>query len=189
MPTTSSAPYSGPISVSSNETINAIAVLIGFTNSPVTSTAFVVKLQLPAEAESAVRNDTNSTLIISDAAEGATIYYTTNGDQPTTRSAVYSVPIALNHTGTLTVHAMAAAAGHLNSEVATALYTVHPYLARPTFSPPAAFGTTPKQSPSATSRSRRSPTRPTELCLPPRRRLTRGRSRCLPMKRSTRLLF
>jgi hypothetical protein len=48
MPTTSSAPYSGPISVSSNETINAIAVLIGFTNSPVTSAAFVVKLQLPA---------------------------------------------------------------------------------------------------------------------------------------------
>ena len=39
---------------------------------------------------------------------------------------------------------MAAAAGHLNSEVATALYTVHPYLARPTFGPPAGFGTTPQ---------------------------------------------
>lgn len=42
------------------------------------------------------------------------------------------------------MHAMTAAAGHLNSEVATALNTIHPYLARPTFSPPAGSYTTPQ---------------------------------------------
>ncbi|MCR5036770.1 MAG: chitobiase/beta-hexosaminidase C-terminal domain-containing protein [Bacteroidales bacterium] len=59
---------------------------------------------------------------ISCATTGATIYYTTNGDTPTTSSLVYSTPIAISTT--TTVKAMAVKTGMDNSSVATATYTI-----------------------------------------------------------------
>ena len=58
---------------------------------------------------------------IASATEGVTIYYTTDGNDPTTSSSVYSS--ALNFTGTTTLKAMAVKAGYDNSAVATATYT------------------------------------------------------------------
>lgn len=52
----------------------------------------------------------------------ATIYYTLDGNAPTTSSTVYSSPIAISET--TTVKAMAAKAGMTNSNVATATYTI-----------------------------------------------------------------
>lgn len=52
----------------------------------------------------------------------ATIYYTLDGNAPTTSSSVYSSPIAISET--TTVKAMAAKAGMTNSNVATATYTI-----------------------------------------------------------------
>ena len=54
--------------------------------------------------------------------QGATIYYTLDGNAPTTSSAVYSSPIAISQT--TTVKAMATKAGMNNSSVATATYTI-----------------------------------------------------------------
>ena len=59
---------------------------------------------------------------ISCATEGATIYYTTNGDEPTTNSTVYTA--AINVSTNTTIKAMAAAQGYDNSAVATASYTI-----------------------------------------------------------------
>lgn len=59
---------------------------------------------------------------ISCTTAGATIYYTTDGTAPTTSSAVYSTPIAINET--TTVKAMGVKAGMTNSSVATATYTI-----------------------------------------------------------------
>ena len=53
---------------------------------------------------------------------GATIYYTTNGSNPTTSSSVYSAPLTINET--TTVKAMAVKSGMNNSNVATATYTI-----------------------------------------------------------------
>jgi hypothetical protein len=55
------------------------------------------------------------------ATAGATIYYTTNGNDPTTSSTVYSEPINISQTTTL--KAIAAKDG-VTSEVATATYTM-----------------------------------------------------------------
>jgi len=142
-PTTSSAVYSAPIIVSSNKTINAMAALSGWTNSPVASVAYTIGPTLPAPSFSLPAGTyANSTLTMSDSASGATIYYTTNGSTPTTSSAVYTKPIALNSSGAFTFKAMAAKKGYINSPVTTVTYTIHPYLARPTFSPPGGSYTT-----------------------------------------------
>lgn len=62
------------------------------------------------------------TVSISCTTEGATIYYTTNGTDPTTSSTVYSSP--LNITTTTTLKAMAAKAGHQNSAIDSVTYSI-----------------------------------------------------------------
>ncbi|MFJ7408919.1 MULTISPECIES: endonuclease [unclassified Lysinibacillus] len=59
---------------------------------------------------------------LSSATEGATIYYTTDGTEPTTGSNIYSQPIVIDKTTTL--KAMAVADGLENSDVQTYSYTV-----------------------------------------------------------------
>lgn len=59
---------------------------------------------------------------ISCATDGATVYYTTDGNDPTTASAVYSGAIAIN--SAMTIKAMAAKENCTNSAVATASFTI-----------------------------------------------------------------
>jgi hypothetical protein len=72
---------------------------------------------------------------ISDWTAGSTIYYTTNGTTPTTSSTLYSSPITVSVTQTL--QAIAVSSGFANSAVASAVYTITPPAATPTFSPAA----------------------------------------------------
>lgn len=59
---------------------------------------------------------------ITDTTSNATIYYTTNGNTPTTNSSVYTEPITLS--ASATVNAIATASGFTQSAVATASYTL-----------------------------------------------------------------
>ena len=61
------------------------------------------------------------TVSIDCSTEGATIYYTTDGSEPTTESSVYSSPISVSTT--TTIKAMAVKEGLDNSAVAVATYT------------------------------------------------------------------
>ena len=67
---------------------------------------------------------TTQYVTISSATDGATIYYTTNGDTPSALSTPYSGPITVS--STQTIKAIAIKANHTNSEVATATYTIVP---------------------------------------------------------------
>jgi len=133
-PTTSSTVYSTPVSVSSTETLEAIAVDSGYTNSPVATGAYTIDPLLPAPTFSVAAGSYTSvqTVSISDATSGTTIYYTTNGTTPTTSSTKYSGAISVSATETL--EAIAVESGYTNSPVATAAYTIDPVLPAPTFS-------------------------------------------------------
>ena len=58
---------------------------------------------------------------IESATAGAAIYYTTNGDEPTAASAVYSAPITVS--ATTTVKALAVKSGYDDSSIGSATYT------------------------------------------------------------------
>jgi LysM repeat protein len=141
-PTTSSSVYSGPITVSATETLEAIAVETGYTNSSVATAAYTIAPVLPTPTFSLAAGTytTAQSVTISDATAGTAIYYTTNGATPTTSSTVYSGPITVSATETL--EAIAVETGYTNSSVATAAYTIAPVLPTPTFSPAAGTYTT-----------------------------------------------
>lgn len=63
-------------------------------------------------------------ITISCATEGATIYYTADGTEPTTGNTVYSGPISVSET--TTIKAIAVKDGMNKSEVASAAYTITP---------------------------------------------------------------
>jgi Pro-kumamolisin, activation domain/Chitobiase/beta-hexosaminidase C-terminal domain len=125
-PTTSSTQYTGPITVSSTETIEAIAAS-GMTNSAVATATYTIQetqVATPTFNPAAGTYGSGQAVTISDATSGATIYYTTDGTTPTTASTQYTGPITLTHTET--IEAIAAAPGKTNSGVASATYTVNP---------------------------------------------------------------
>jgi N-acetylneuraminic acid mutarotase len=142
MPTDSSSELPGGFFiVSTSETVNAVAVAYGYSansagaSSVVTATytinlpqAAAPTFNLPAGPYSSAQ-----TVTLSDATNGATIYYTTNGTAPTTGSTVYAGPIPV--TSTETIETIATASGYSASAVASATYTIDlPAAATPTFS-------------------------------------------------------
>jgi Chitobiase/beta-hexosaminidase C-terminal domain len=124
MPTTSSSQYSAPITVSTSETIKAIATASGFSSSAVASAAYTINLPVnpPTFSPAAGSYTSAQSVTISDTTTGATIYYTTDGSAPTTSSTVYSAPIAVSATETLNA---IAALGSDTSSVVTAAYTIN----------------------------------------------------------------
>jgi LysM repeat protein len=126
MPTTSSSVYSGAITVSATETLEAIAVKAGYTNSATASAAYAIAPVLPVPTFSLAPGTytTSQTVTIGDATAGTTIYYTTNGTMPTTSSSVYSGAITVSATETL--EAIAVKTGYTNCAVASAAYVIVP---------------------------------------------------------------
>jgi N-acetylneuraminic acid mutarotase len=125
LPTRSSAVCSGGITVSSTETIEAIAMAKGYVASAVaTATYTIAPAATPTFSPAPGTYSTAQTVTISDATPGATIYYTTNGTAPTTGSTVYSSAITVGTSET--IEAIAVAPGMSQSAVATAAYTITP---------------------------------------------------------------
>ena len=141
-PTKISLLYTGPIVLSDTGTITfkAKAMRKGWISSKVARATYFVNLD-------SVKTDTvatpvfsmadssevsvGTTISITTATEGATIYYTTDGSTPTEESQLYTNPIVLEDTGIITFKAFAVKEGWVSSKVATATYFVYDTMAAP----------------------------------------------------------
>ena len=141
VPTTSSALYSGPISVSDTEMIRAIATAPGYANSAVLSGNFTItplQAATPTFSLSAGTYVGAQTVSISCVTSGAQIRYTTDGTTPSGASTLYAGPLNIAINSTETINAIAFATNINPSQVASATYTTtYPVAATPTFSPAA----------------------------------------------------
>jgi hypothetical protein len=129
--------YTAPIAITAATTINAIAVASGFAASAVASGVYTLTPAVtPVFTPDAGVVAAGTTVAISSTTPGAAIYYTTDGTSPLTSATrtLYAAPIAI--TAATTINAVATATGFGNSAVATAAYTVLPFVATPTFNPP-----------------------------------------------------
>jgi hypothetical protein len=127
-PTTAAGVYFGQV----NTTGTSISSMITLALAPPSS---LQPAPLPTFSPAAGVYTTLQMVTISDAANGATIYYTTDGSIPTTSSTVYSGPIQV--LGSETIQAIAKGGGYWTSAVASATYTLNlPPAATPVFTPP-----------------------------------------------------
>ena len=114
--------YSTKISVTGTTTIKAIAYKDGLTDSDVASATFTLVCATPTLSPSAGSYCGDQSVTISCATDGATIRYTTNGNDPTESSTVYSSAISV--TSTTTIKAKAFKTNYTASSVASATYTI-----------------------------------------------------------------
>jgi len=131
-PTTSSAQYTGPISVSSSGTLKAVALAPGYALSAVASATYTLQAETPIFSLTSGTYSGTQIVTISDATPGAAIYYTTNGTTPSSSSTQYTGPISFSSSET--VKAIAIAAGYSQSALASAIYTIAPAAATPAIS-------------------------------------------------------
>ena len=113
-PTESSNLYKEAITLTPGTTVKAFAVRAGYEDSSVVSKTYTVTLTAPSIA---IDNSGNVTIT---SAEGADIYYTTDGADPTAASTKYAA--AFTVTSGTTVKAIAVKAGYENSSVASQTY-------------------------------------------------------------------
>ena len=132
-PTTNSAIYNNLITISTNETLQAMAAAPGHSNSDVGSAAYTINIpQTPTPTFTPAGGSFTSTqtLKITDSITAA-IYYTTDGSTPTTASTLYTGAITVPSSETL--EAIAVATGDSPSAVAKAAFSITPPFAGPVF--------------------------------------------------------
>jgi hypothetical protein len=136
LPTANSTVYSGPITLSSSETLQAFATGPGYVYSNTSSATYAVIPTLAPPDFSVAPGTYNSSqaLTLSDTTPYVSIFYTTDGSQPTTGSTQYLGPFTVSSSET--VNAIAYLRGNfvaggttefwttLQSTVASAAYTI-----------------------------------------------------------------
>jgi hypothetical protein len=103
-PTTASTPYEAPIPLTKPTTIKARA-LFGNTWSALKSGTFNISLPAPTFSPPAATYTGARVVAIKYATPGAKIYYTTDGSEPDRWSKVYSSPLSITETTTLSARA------------------------------------------------------------------------------------
>ena len=125
-PTASSTEYTTAISVTPPMTLKAIAVKDGMNDSAVASASYTIKGTVATPEFSVESGAVNSgtSVTISCATDGAKIYYTTDGSDPTAESTAYTEAISV--TPPMTLKAIAVKSGMNDSAVASASYLIIP---------------------------------------------------------------
>ncbi len=121
-PTTGSPVYSSPLTVSSSQTIKALAVKSGDTDSAVTEATYVMKAATPVpDVPGGIYNTKDQTVTLTSATPGASIYYTLDGGTPDNTSTLYTAPIIV--TDDVTISSIAYNGSYDPSAVRVDTYT------------------------------------------------------------------
>jgi hypothetical protein len=123
-PSASSNPYTGPITVSADTTISAIATAPGYAPSSVSTATFTFSNQAPPVSFSPGGGTYGSaqSVTLSDSDANATIYYTADGSAPSASSTKYAGAISAESSETINAIAVDPTLG--NSIVSTASYVI-----------------------------------------------------------------
>ena len=123
-PTAESTEYTAAISVTAAVTLKAIAVKSGMNDSAVATASYTITVATPAFSVESGAVNSGTSVIITCSTEGAKIYYTTDGSDPTAESTAYTEAISV--TPPMTLKAIAVKDGMNNSAVESASYTIKP---------------------------------------------------------------
>jgi hypothetical protein len=158
-PTPSSNEYTEPISVAgdgTSVTVRAIAVLDGYTDSTVEQAAYSIDygevdesepdpepdpepdtVSTPRFTPTGGTYDADQSVEITTETAGATVYYTTDGSEPTPSSNEYTEPVSVSGDGTsVTIKAIAVLDGYTDSTVEQAAYAInYEQVSTPQFTP------------------------------------------------------
>jgi N-acetylneuraminic acid mutarotase len=117
-------PYAGAITISSSETIEAIATEAGFANSNIAAATYTLDLAAaptPVFSVPTGSYTTAQTVSITDSVPGSTIYYAIGGT-PNSNYSTYTGPLSVNSSES--IQAFAVADNYSTSSVATAQYNI-----------------------------------------------------------------
>jgi hypothetical protein len=134
-PTKSSNVYTTPLFVGVSQTIKAMAVKANHIDSEVSTFEYTITGTVAAPEFSVASGSYGpaQTVSLSSITPGATIYYTTDGQAPTSSSQQYSVPISV--ASSQTIRAVAVKTNWTDSSESTATYTINGAVASPTADP------------------------------------------------------
>ncbi|MGA1465260.1 MAG: chitobiase/beta-hexosaminidase C-terminal domain-containing protein, partial [Balneolaceae bacterium] len=126
-PNANSQLYTEAFSITESATVKAIAGGEGFATSEVTEAEYEVLITAEAPLFSSVAGTYADSVEIALSSEtpGVSIYYTTDGEDPSTGSTLYTSPLLITETTTL--KAIAAGDGYVTSDVSEAEYLIVDY--------------------------------------------------------------
>ncbi len=133
IPTSNSAIYSAPITVTSSTSFQAIGVIQGMPQSDIAYATYSINLPTappPLFSPTPSTYSSAQSVMLSNTAS-LPMYYTLDGSSPTTQSTPYTSPISVAKN--TTIKAISAAYGYQNSSVSTGNYYIQ--APAPTFSP------------------------------------------------------
>lgn len=127
--------YTTPITISTSMTIKAIAILSGYVNSSIMSESYTVQaVATPIASPTGGEILTTTTISLSTTTSApVSIYYTIDGNIPTSSSTLYTSPISIS--GNTTIKAIAIKSGYIDSGIMTESYTI-PIVVTPIASEP-----------------------------------------------------
>ena len=133
-PTASSRAYSKPIAVTASTTLIAKAFKAGLAGSTAATAFYTLKVATPSLTPAGGSYTTPQLVTVATTTSGATLRYTTDGNDPTEGSPAYTAPVSVGTTTALKVAGFKA--GWTASDIATATYSFNfGSLAAPAFSP------------------------------------------------------
>ncbi len=131
--------YTGPVTVSSRETLQAIAAAPNYTESLIATAAYnnTPPVGIPLITPAGGTYTSPQSVTITDTTPGAIIHYTTDGTTPSLSSPVFNPASPISVTSTQTIKALAVAPSYVTSPEAAATYTIAALA--PVISPPTDF--------------------------------------------------